>query len=60
MFRMSHTDFLNILENIGSIMERDLRQSEKAGGYISPSMQLDGVSKKKSWLNLGRTLSVVK
>ena len=40
MFRMSHACFLTILEQIGPFMERDRSQSEKAGGYISPSMQL--------------------
>jgi hypothetical protein len=40
MFRMSHACFLTILEKIGPYMERDRSQSDKAGGYISPSMQL--------------------
>jgi hypothetical protein len=40
MFRMSHACFLSILATIGKFMERDVSQSEKAGGCISPSMQL--------------------
>ena len=40
MFRMSHACFLSILATIRTFMERDVSQSEKAGGYISPSMQL--------------------
>jgi hypothetical protein len=37
---MSHACFLSILDTIGKFMERDVSQSEKAGVYISPSMQL--------------------
>ena len=40
MFRMSHACFLTILAKVGTFMERDQSQSEKAGGYICPSMQL--------------------
>jgi hypothetical protein len=40
MFRMSYACFLTILEQMGPFMERDRSQSEKAGGYISLSMQL--------------------
>ena len=40
MFRMSYACFLSILATIGKFMERDVSQSEKDGGYISPSMHL--------------------
>ena len=40
MFRMSYACFLTILVKIGPFLERHLSQSENAGGYISPSMQL--------------------
>jgi hypothetical protein len=41
MFRMSHASFLSVLVTIGTFMDRDVSQSEKDGGYISPSIHLD-------------------
>jgi len=40
MFRMDHFTFLYLLDQLGPALERDYMQSQRAGGHVSPSLQL--------------------
>jgi len=40
MFRMDHTTFEFVVERLSPRLQRDFLQSEKGGGYISPSLQV--------------------
>ena len=40
MFRMDHDTFMHILHTVGPHLSRNFHQSERSGGFVSPSLQL--------------------
>lgn len=55
MFRMDHSTFCYMVNALKPLIERDYLQSERGGGYISPSLQL-GMTLR--WLSGGSYLDI--
>ena len=55
MFRMDHATFEFVVERLSPRLQRDFLQSERGGGYISPSLQVGFTIR---WLAGGSSLDL--